>query len=100
MAHGQQGLNQLVSELQDGGLGQKVHSWVSMDSNRPVTGAEVGNALGPDKVKQISQETGLSENRVTDELAQHLPGVIDRLTPDGLVPGQVDMELLAKWVGI
>ena len=100
MAGGQEGLHKLVTQLEHGGLGRKARSWIGMGGNQPVTGAELGNALGADKIKQLARQTGLSENRVTDELAQHLPRVIDRLTPDGRIPGRADMELLAKWVGI
>ncbi len=100
MVGGQQGLYKLVSQLESGGLGRKVWSWVRQGSNQPVTGAELGNALGADKIEQLAEQTDTSENHVTDELAQHLPRVIDRLMPDGRVPGEADMELLAKWVGV
>jgi uncharacterized protein YidB (DUF937 family) len=100
MTAGQQGLHKLVSQLERGGLGRKVWSWICPVSNQPVTGAELGNALGGDRIEQLSQQTGTSQNHVTDELAQHLPRVIDRLTPDGRVPGQADMEFLAKWLGL
>jgi len=100
MMGGRQGLYKLVSQLESGGLGRKVWSWVCQGSNQPVTGAELGNALGADKIERLAQQTGTSQNHVTDELAEHLPRVIDRLTPDERVPGQADMEFLAKWVGI
>lgn len=99
MAGGQQGLHKLVSQLEYGGLGRKVRSWICQGSNQPVTGIELGNVLGAHTVEQLSLQTGMSEVRVTDELAQQLPRVIDRLTPDGWIPGQADMEQLAKWVG-
>ncbi len=88
MVGGQEGLNKLVSQLQSGGLGQKVQSWIGKGSNQPVTGQEIGSALGQDKVEQLSEQTGLSQNQVTDDLAKQLPRVIDQLTPDGHVPDQ------------
>jgi uncharacterized protein YidB (DUF937 family) len=88
MVGGQEGLNNLVSQLQSGGLGQKVQSWIGKGSNQPVSGPEIGSALGQAKVEQLSEQTGLSPNQVTDALAQQLPPVIDHLTPDGHVPGQ------------
>jgi uncharacterized protein YidB (DUF937 family) len=100
MTRCQEGLLKLVAQLESGGLGHKVHSWIGIGGNQPVTGAELGNALGPDKITQLARQASLSEDRVTDELAQHLPRVIDRLTPDGRIPGQADMEFLAKWVGV
>ncbi|HEY0718320.1 MAG TPA: YidB family protein [Streptosporangiaceae bacterium] len=100
MAGCQEGLLKLVTQLEHGGLGRKVQSWVGMDENQPATGAELGNLLGPDKVAELSRQTGKSEARVTDELAQHLPRIIDRLTPEGRIPGQAEIEVLAKWVGV
>ena len=100
MAGCQEGLLKLVTQLEYGGLGRKVNSWVGTDENQPATGAELVKVLGPGKIEQLSRQTGKSENRVADELAQHLPRIIDRLTPDGRIPGQADMELLAKWAGI
>ena len=58
MVGGQEGLNNLVSELQSGGLGQKVQSWIGKGSNQPVSGQEIGSALGPDKVEQLSRADG------------------------------------------
>jgi uncharacterized protein YidB (DUF937 family) len=80
---GQKGLNNLVSQLQSGGLGQKVQSWIGTGSNQPVSGQEIGSALGQDKVEKLSEQTGMNQNQVTDDLAQHLPHVIDQPTPDG-----------------
>ena|ERR1700679_501071 len=100
MSGGQEGLIKLVTQLEHGGLGRKARSWVQQGTNQPVTGAQLASALGTDKVERLSRQTNMSEDRVMDELAQHLPRAIDRLTPDGRIPGQADMEQLAKWVGV
>ena len=88
MVGGQEGLKNRVSQLQSGGLGQKVQSWIGKGSNQPVSGQEIGSALGQDKVEQLSKQTGMSQSQVTDDLAQQLPNVVDHLTPDGHMPGQ------------
>ena len=88
MVGGQEGLKNLVSQLQSGGLGQKVQSWIGKGSNQPVSGQEIGSALGHDKVEQLSEQTGMSQDQLTHDLAQHLPQVVDQLTPDGHMPGQ------------
>ncbi len=88
MVGGQEGLTKLVSQLQSGGLGQKVQSWIGKGSNQPVSGQEIGSALGQDKVEELSKQTGMSQSQVTDDLAQQLPQVVDHLTPDGHLPGQ------------
>ena len=88
MVGGQQGLNILVSQLQSDGLCQKVQSWIGKGSNQPGSGQEIGSALGHDKVEQLSEQTGMSQDQLTHDLAQHLPQVVDQLTPDGHMPGQ------------
>lgn len=96
MVGGPEGLNNLISQLQSGNLGQQVQSWVGTGSNQHVSGPELADALGPDKVGQLSQQTGMSHNQVIDELAKHLPHVIDQLTPNGQVPDQAGMDRLAN----
>jgi uncharacterized protein YidB (DUF937 family) len=44
--------------------------------------------LGRGQVEQLSQQAGLSASQGPSVLAQLLPLLIDRLTPDGKVPQQ------------
>ncbi len=80
------GLDGLVSSLRAGGLGGVVDSWVSTGTNEPVPPQQLGAALGPDTVNQLSAKTGLSIETLLPLLAAFLPMIIDRLTPDGKVP--------------
>ena len=54
------GVEGLVSSLRAGGLGGVVDSWVSTGTNEPVQPQQLGAALGPDTVNQLSAKTGLS----------------------------------------
>jgi uncharacterized protein YidB (DUF937 family) len=96
MLGGSQGLNNVVSQLQSGGLGQKVQSWIGTGGNQQVSGQELTSALGQDKVDQISKQTGMGQNQVASELAQQLPQVVDHLTPDGHVPDPQALEQMAS----
>ena len=80
------GVDGLVSSLRAGGLGGVVDSWVSTGTNQPVPPQQLGNALGPDTVNQLSAKTGLSIETLLPLLAGFLPMIIDQLTPDGQVP--------------
>lgn len=80
------GLGGLLDKLQKGGLGGIANSWVGPGPNQPVPPAQLGNALGPDLIKTLSQRTGLSEQELTTQLSQVLPGVVDKLTPAGRLP--------------
>lgn len=82
------GVDGLLSTLRKGGLGGAVDSWVSTGANEPVDPQQLGSALGPDSVNQLSSKTGLSVQALLPLLAMFLPMIIDHLTPDGKVsPG-------------
>ena len=80
------GVEGLTSSLRAGGLGGVVDSWISTGSNQPVEPQQLGAALGPDTVSQLSAKTGLSIETLLPLLAAFLPMIIDHLTPDGKVP--------------
>jgi uncharacterized protein YidB (DUF937 family) len=80
------GLGGLLNKLQKGGLGNAAHSWVGSSQNQPVSLGQLGSALGPDVIKVLAQHSGLSEEEISKQLSQVLPGVVDKLTPRGRLP--------------
>jgi uncharacterized protein YidB (DUF937 family) len=85
------GLGGLMDKLQKGGLGSIANSWVGSGPNQPVPPGQLGSALGPDIIKSLAQRSGLSEEELTKQLAQALPGVVDKLTPTGRLPTQAEL---------
>jgi len=80
------GLPGLVQQLSSSGLGDQVASWVSKGDNQPVDAQQLGAALGPDQVGQLSKHVGVPIDQLLPVLAAALPTVIDALTPDGQMP--------------
>lgn len=80
------GLDGLLDQLRQGGLGSEVDSWVSTGPNQPVDPQRLGSALGPDTVQRLSAGSGLDIAALLPMLAAFLPQIIDMLTPDGNVP--------------
>ncbi|HNW65482.1 YidB family protein [Piscinibacter sp.] len=80
------GLADLVSRLQQGGLGDVVGSWVGTGQNLPVSPDQLGGALGDDFLAQLTQHTGASGGDLLGQLSQMLPQVVDQLTPNGQLP--------------
>jgi uncharacterized protein YidB (DUF937 family) len=80
------GLGGLLDKFQKGGLGPVVDSWVGPGQNQPVSPGQLGSALGPNIIKMLAQQSGLSEEELTKQLSQILPGVVDKLTPAGRLP--------------
>jgi uncharacterized protein YidB (DUF937 family) len=89
------GFNNLLSTLNNNGLADQVRSWVAKGDNQNVSREQVASALGPDKLNEVAKSTGLSQNEVADHLAQQLPTVVDKLTPDGSVPDETGLEHVA-----
>jgi len=86
------GLGGLLNKLQQGGLGNTTNSWVGSGQNQPVSPSQLGSALGPNIVKTISQMSGIPEDELTKQLSQVLPGVVDKLTPNGRLPTVAELS--------
>lgn len=80
------GLDGLVGKLRQGGLGPKVDSWISTGANETVEPHELGQALGPDTVQQLSAGSGIDAKSLLPLLAMFLPQIIDMLTKNGSTP--------------
>lgn len=88
------GLGELLQRFQQNGYGDVINSWIGHGQNRPITPAQLTDALGPDAINQLSHQTGMPQEQLTDELSQVLPDVIDKLTPEGRLPNDSEM---ARW---
>jgi len=86
------GLGGLLDKLQKGGLGNVANSWVGSGQNQPVSPGQLGPALGSDILKALAQRSGLSEDELTKQLSQVLPGVVDKLTPAGRLPTLAELS--------
>jgi len=89
------GLGELLEKLQQGNLGDVAKSWVGNGQNQPISPGSLGSALGPSIVKTLAEKTGLSEQEVTAQLSQVLPGFVDKLTPQGRLPTQDELARLS-----
>ncbi|HEV7731600.1 MAG TPA: YidB family protein [Candidatus Binatia bacterium] len=82
------GVDGLARQFQQNGLGDLVKSWIGTGQNEPISPDQVTQALGPERLGQVADRSGVSGSMVPALLAQLLPVLIDRLTPDGNVPKQ------------
>jgi uncharacterized protein YidB (DUF937 family) len=83
---GTDGLAGLAKNFQSQGLGDIFSSWVSTGENKPIQPDQLQNALGPEKLQQLTGGTGMALQAALPLLAQILPVVIDKLTPHGKLP--------------
>ena len=77
------GLDGLVQQFQQGGLGDLIASWVGTGQNLPVSASQLQDVLGSDVLSQFAQQLGLPPGEAAGQLSQILPQVVDKLTPNG-----------------
>lgn len=83
-AHG--GLSGLVEKFQQAGLSDVVGSWIGHGQNMPISADQISQVLGSDAVAGIAEKFGFNAQDLSSGLAQHLPGLVDKLTPQGQMP--------------
>jgi uncharacterized protein YidB (DUF937 family) len=80
------GIGELLEHFKQNGQGDAAQSWVDHGPNREVTPPELKQAIGPDVLQKLEQQTGLSQQKILDRLSRELPTAVDKYTPDGRVP--------------
>ena len=80
------GLGALVKELQQRGLGQAAQSWVGTGPNQKIASNDLAHALGTDTIDALSKHTGVGREDLLSGLSQHLPDLVDQLSPNGRLP--------------
>ena len=80
------GVQGIVSQLQQRGLGETVKSWVGTGANQPITGDQLHQALNQAVIAELAAKAGLNPQELAQKLAQILPQAIDKLTPGGVIP--------------
>lgn len=89
---GASGLEALVERLRNGGLSDRVESWISTGTNRPVAPQELEQTLGgAGEADRLASDAGMERPGLLALLSQMLPRLIDGLTPQGRMPAQGDM---------
>jgi uncharacterized protein YidB (DUF937 family) len=80
------GLGDLLKQFQQNGQGDTANSWVSPGPNKPISSGDLAKALGADQINSLMSQSGLSRDELLSGLSQHLPDVVNHLTPDGRLP--------------
>ena len=86
------GLGDLLKQLQQSGHGDTANSWVSPGPNKSISPGDLANALGADQINSLMSQSGLSRDELLSGLSQHLPDVVNHLTPDGRLPTESELS--------
>lgn len=79
------GLSGILAKFQDNGLADIAASWVGTGENKPISSQQITDALGADTIKQMAQKFDLDASVLSSQLAENLPKVVDKMTPNGEV---------------
>lgn len=80
------GLGDLLAAFERNGMGEQVQSWIGTGSNLPLAPEQLQQALGGDVLDGLARQAGVSPAEAGSGLAELLPQLIDRLTPEGQLP--------------
>ena len=68
------------------GLRDIIPSWVGTETTPPSPRSRSKRALGSDVIQQLAEKSGISIDAAKAQLAELLPSLIDKITPEGRFP--------------
>jgi uncharacterized protein YidB (DUF937 family) len=80
------GIGELLEKFKENGQGETAQSWVNDGPNKDVSPPQLKQAIGPDVLAALEQQTGLSQEELLARLSRELPTAIDKYTPGGRLP--------------
>ena len=86
------GLDVLISQFKQNGLEDVINSWIGTGKNQAISPPQLRQALGQERVNDLSRQTGAPQDDLLSQLSKYLPGVIDKLTPNGQLPNEADLR--------
>ena len=86
------GLQKVLSGFQANGLSSQANSWVGTGENAPISGDDVKKVVSADELSQIAAKLGVSEDEAADAVAQVLPTVVDKVSPEGQLAPESELD--------
>jgi uncharacterized protein YidB (DUF937 family) len=86
------GLGDLLKQFQQSGHGDTAGSWVGNGPNKPISSNDLAKALGSDQIQTLMDHSGLSQEDLLASLSEHLPELVNQLTPDGRLPTEQELS--------
>jgi uncharacterized protein YidB (DUF937 family) len=80
------GLQGVMSQFKSNGMGEQVQSWIAQGKNQPVTGDQIRQVVDPAQLDQLAQQAHITPEEASNQVAQVLPQMVDKATPQGQMP--------------
>lgn len=95
------GIGGLMDMFNKGGQADAVKSWVGSGDNASISPDAISSVFGEGMLSEVAAKFGLDPSDLTSQLAEHLPGVVDKMTPDGEINANSESgDLLSSVLGM
>lgn len=79
------GLAGVLEKFKTGGFAEQADSWVSKGENLSISAEQITQVLGSSTISNIADKLGMDPDEISTKIAEYLPQVIDKMTPDGKI---------------
>ena len=93
------GLQGMLGRMQQAGYGDQAQSWIGSGENLPIDASVLSQIFGQGQMQDIAEQLGMSRGEAEGQLAQALPDVVNRMTPQGQIPDG-DNDLVSEALAI
>lgn len=80
------GLRDLIDRFKQTGQAEAADSWVNTGPNQSLGSDHLEQAIGPEVLATLTEQTGLSREELLARLTRDLPGAVDKFSPQGRLP--------------
>lgn len=88
----QGGLAGVANKFNQQGLGNIIQSWISNSDNLPVSISQLIQVFGDLDIQKLAKSVGYDSQETVELIAKYLPKLINKATPDGVIPDHVDLK--------
>ncbi len=87
----QGGIEGLVKQFNSAGLSELIQSWISTGSNLPINAEQIVQVFSSPVINELAAKINMNTAEASDIAAQYLPKLVDKLTPEGVIPKELDL---------
>lgn len=87
----QGGIEGLVKQFNIAGLSEIIQSWIGTNANLPISAEQIEQVFSSSVISELASKINMSQSEASDMAAQYLPKLIDKVTPDGVIPKDLDL---------
>ena len=76
-------ISSILGGMQSGSMGDMLQSWMGDGENQEISGNQISELLGSDKISEFASKLGLSEDEAIGGLQDAMPKMVDNASSGG-----------------